>query len=43
MKRYTPLFAGGIIGSAADVWEAKVKCGKMADEVILIFSFYFIA
>ena len=43
MKRYTPLFAGGIIGSAADAWEAKVKCGKMADEVVLVFSFYFIA
>lgn len=33
MKRYTPLFAGAIIGTGADVWEAKVKCGRMADEV----------
>lgn len=33
MKRYSPLFAGGLIGTGADVWEAKVKCGAMADEV----------
>ena len=32
-KRYTPLFAGAVIGSAADVWDAKKKCGRMADEV----------
>ena len=34
MKRYTPLLAGAVIGSAGDVWDAKVKCGKIADEVI---------
>ncbi|KAK8790338.1 hypothetical protein WA588_000497, partial [Blastocystis sp. NMH] len=32
-KRYSPLFAAAIIGSGADVWEAKVKCGKIADQL----------
>lgn len=32
-KRYSPFFAAAVIGSGADAWEAKVKCGKIADEV----------
>ncbi|KAM7458720.1 hypothetical protein BLSTO_00534 [Blastocystis sp. subtype 1] len=32
-KRYTPLLIGGLVGTAGDVWDAKVKCGKMADEL----------
>ena len=36
-KRYSPLFAAAILGSGADAWEAKVKCGKIADEVGLLF------
>lgn len=43
MKRYTPLFAGAMVGTAADVWEAKVKCGRMADEVGSYFSSIYIA
>lgn len=35
-KRYTPLCAGAVIGSAADAWEAKKKCGAIADEVIIL-------
>lgn len=36
-KRYTPLCAGAVIGSAADAWEAKKKCGAIADEVTIVF------
>ena len=36
-KRYTPLLIGGLVGTAGDVWDAKVKCGKMADEVGIVY------
>ena len=32
-KRYTPLYAAAIIGSGADVVDAKVRCRKMADRL----------
>ena len=32
-KNYTPLFAGAVIGSGADVLDAKVRCGKIANNV----------